>query len=293
MPARPLLSSSMTDTKTKLGNITFVAFDTETTGTGPGTRLIEIAGSKFRGDEFIDRFEMLIDPGMPIPKETIRIHRITDEMVRGQPDASVALQQFFEFVEGCVLVAHNASFDAAMVGLELTRRRSPAPKNPILDSLRAARRMFPAGAHSLDALIDLLGLPRQDERHRAFGDAELVRHLVRKMVESLGGDDHTFGELTEQTGTPLLLETFVLEPPKLPFPMKLLEAACREGTKVNLHLDSGGARAQQRIVSPEVYYEWSGVGILEAYCAEEGCSKHFRLDRLLKAEPGASSGFLF
>jgi len=283
----------MNDANTPLGEVTFVAFDTETTGTGPGTRLIEIAGSRFRGDQFLDRFDMLIDPGLPIPPESTRIHRITDELVRGRPDARAVLAQFFEFVEDGVLVAHNASFDASMVGLELTRQRRPPPENPILDSLRASRRMFPAGAHSLDALIDLLGLPRQEERHRAFGDAELVRHLVRKLIDAVEGDDQPLSRLVEQAGPPLTFGEFVLAPPALPGPLKLLEQACRQRTKVSLHLDGGGGRAKQQIVTPEVYYEWSGVGILEAYCAEEACSKHFRIDRLLKAEPGASSGFLF
>ena len=283
----------MKASSTPLGQITFVAFDTETTGTGPGTRLIEIAGSRFRGAEFLDRFDMLIDPGLPIPPESTRIHSITDDMVRGQPDARAVLTKFFEFVKDSILIAHNASFDASMVGLELTRQHRPAPKTPILDSLRASRRTFPAGAHSLDALIDLLGLPRQDERHRAFGDAELVRHLVRKLIDALDGDDQPLTRLIEQTGPPLTFGQYVLAPPPLPYPLKLLEQACRERTKVNLHVDSGGGRPKQRIVTPEVYYEWSGVGILEAYCAEEGCSTHLRLDKLLKAEPGASSGFLF
>src|SRR5262245_8341783 len=137
-----------------LGETTFVGFDTETTGIGPGCRLVEIAGAKFRGDEFLGRFECLIDPEVPMTEDSIAINQITDEMVKGHPRAGDALKRFFDFAEDAVLVAHNAGFDAAVIGLELTRNRLPAPENAVLDSLTMARRCYPGNAHSLDALID-------------------------------------------------------------------------------------------------------------------------------------------
>lgn len=283
----------MLDPKTPLGQVPFVAFDTETTGTGAGSRLLEIAGARFVDGEFQGRFEALIDPGLPIPPESTEVHQITDAMVAGCPKASAVLADFFSFAEGAVLVAHNAPFDAAMIGLELTRHRLPAPSNPILDSLPAARRMFPAGAHTLDALIDLIGLPRQDSRHRAFGDAELVRHLVGKMIEQLGGPGVPLKLLVEQTGLPEHLENHVLRMPRLPDPLRYLEDACRGKKKANLHLAGTGQRPQQRIVTPEVVYEWNGLSFVEAFCGKEGRSLTFRLDKIVRAEPGASSGFLF
>lgn len=283
----------MLDPKTALGQIHFVAFDTETTGTGAGTRLLEIAGSRFKDGEFIERFDALIDPGLPIPPDSTEVHQITDEMVAGKPRAAEVLTEFFRFAEGAALVAHNAPFDAAMIGLELTRHRIAPPSFPIFDTLSASRRMFPAGAHTLDALIDLIGLPRQDERHRAFGDAELVRHLLGKMIEQLGGDGVPLKKLVEQTGPPEQLETHVLRPPRLPDNLRFLEDACRGKKKANLHIEAGGQRPQQRIVTPEIYYEWNGAAFLEAFCADEGASRTFRLDKVVKAEAGASSGFLF
>ncbi len=283
----------MLDPKMPLGECTFVAFDTETTGTGAGARLLEIAGSRFRGEEFLGRFDALIDPEVPIPEESIRVHQITEEMVRGQSKAKDVLPAFFAFAGDAILVAHNAPFDASIIGLELTRHRLAAPANPILDSLKAARRMYPAGAHSLDTLIDLIGLPRQDARHRAFGDAELVRHLVRKMTASLGGDRSPIEAIVEFTGEPEFLETHVLEPPLLPEAIRLLEKACREKTKVNLHFDSGPTRAQKKIVKPSIYYDWNGTTFLEAICDDEGFSKTFRVEKIVKVEPGVSSGFLF
>lgn len=283
----------MLDTRTPISQCTFVAFDTETTGTGPGARVVEIAGIRFRGDESLGTFAALIDPGLPMSEEVVAIHQISDDMVKGKPKAGEVLREFFAFAEDAVLVAHNAEFDASIIGLELTRLKRPAPTNPVLDSLKAARRIYPGhGAHSLDALIELIGLPPQHERHRALADAELVRHLVRHMTEAVGGGGTPLDVLLEHSGR-LSLAPYVLPFPALAPPLKYLEKACREGTKANLHINTGGTKPQQRIVHPRHCYEWDGERFLEAYCPEEGIEKTFRVDKIVKAEPGASSGFLF
>src|SRR6185295_16630318 len=97
---------------------------------------------------------------------------------------------FLEFARDSVLVAHNAAFDATVLGMEFGRHRLPDTDLPLLDSLKLARRLYPGGSYSLDSLSEMVGLPVQDvTRHRAMGDADLVRHLVRRMVETVGGDD--------------------------------------------------------------------------------------------------------
>lgn len=276
-----------------LAEVVFVAFDTETTGTGAGTRVIELAGSRFVGDRLDGTFQTLIDPEQPIPAEATAIHNIDDAMVRGQDKAPEAMRKFLDFAQGAVLVAHNASFDASMIGLELGRAKLPAPALPILDSLKAARRSYPGTSHSLDTLIETAGLPRQDARHRALGDAELVRHLVRRLTEILGGDRAPLSKLVECAGGIETFEKYLPQEPTLPFALKLLADAARSQTKVNLHLDTGGTKTQQKIVSPRLLYSWYGTDVLEAYCPDEGVVKTFRLDKISRVEKGASSGFLF
>lgn len=283
----------MFENKTPLGDCAFVAFDTETTGTGAGTRLVEIAGSRFSRGELAGTFATLVDPEQPIPPEVIEVHQITDSMVKGQPKARDALRDFFAFAEGAILVAHNAAFDAGIIGLEIARARTAAPANPLVDSLKAARRIYPGPQHSLDALIDRVGLPPQDARHRALADAELVRHLVARMIEALGGASAPLGKLYEQAGRPQTLADFMPKPARLTPTQQFLEQACREGLKVSLQVDAGGARPQQRIVSPKLCYDWNGTGFLEAFCPDDGYVRCFRLDKIVKAERGASSGSLF
>ncbi len=283
----------MHDPNQALAEVTFVAFDTETTGTGAGTRVIEIAGSRFVGDREVETFAALIDPGQPIPPESTAVHQITDDMVRGQQDACTVLRRFFEFAQDAVLVAHNAPFDAAMIGLELGRARCPAPQLAFLDSLKAARRSYPGNSHSLDTLIETAGLPRQDARHRALGDANLVRFLVRRLTEILGGDRAPLAKLVECSGGSEPLEKYLPQEPTLPFGLKLLAEAVKSQSKVNLHLDTGSAKTQQKIVSPRILYSWYGTDVLEAFCPDDGLLRTFRLDKITHVEKGASSGFLF
>lgn len=278
---------------TPLKDATFVAFDTETTGIGPGCRVVEIAGVKFKGGEELARFQTLIDPETPMSDEVIAVHQITDAMVKGQPKAADALKDFFDFAAEATLVAHNASFDSSMIGLELTRARLPAPRNPILDSLKMARRCYPGSSHSLDALIDMLGLPVPAERHRAFADAEVVRHLVRKLIEAIGGDDLPLSKLAESSTRAETFAEYLLPFPKLAPAIASLEQMCRDGAKANLHVDAGGGKPRQQIVNPKLCYDWKGVNYLEAWVPEERVIRTFRLDKILKVEKGVSSGFLF
>ena len=73
-----------------LGELTFVAFDTETTGLSPiACRLVELCAVKFTlaGPEgaSVETFERLINPGQSISAELSAIHGITDAMVKDAP----------------------------------------------------------------------------------------------------------------------------------------------------------------------------------------------------------------
>src|SRR5438552_1923649 len=98
-----------------LADLTFVAFDTETTGLSPlASRLVELSGVKFAFDgTVVSTFSTLIDPQSDIPPEATRVHGITDDMVVGQPTCAEAVPQFFAWANGpdVVLAAHNAQFD--------------------------------------------------------------------------------------------------------------------------------------------------------------------------------------
>ena len=51
------------DTSLSVADVTFTAFDFETTGLNPATdRIIELGAVKFRGSEIVGEYQALVDP---------------------------------------------------------------------------------------------------------------------------------------------------------------------------------------------------------------------------------------
>jgi DNA polymerase III subunit alpha, Gram-positive type len=71
-------------THTRFTDITYIAFDTETTGLFPIMhRLVEIGAVRFRSDGHeLAIFQTFINPHIPIPPDVQQVHGITNAMVR-------------------------------------------------------------------------------------------------------------------------------------------------------------------------------------------------------------------
>ncbi|MDR0584790.1 MAG: 3'-5' exonuclease [Treponema sp.] len=162
----------------------FTAFDIETTGLEPKRdRIVEFGAVKFDRRGLIARYSVLIDPGIPMPPEAGRVNGITDGMLAGQPPIGEVLPDFLRFIEGTVIVAHNAPFDCGFVNENLARLYRaggvsfPALPNKIADTLLLARRIFAGREHySLQSLASDLGIKTRTA-HRALDDARLCMEL--------------------------------------------------------------------------------------------------------------------
>ncbi|MBT6325321.1 MAG: 3'-5' exonuclease, partial [Bdellovibrionales bacterium] len=88
-----------------------VFFDLETTGLSPlVNKIIEIGAIKIANDS-VSYFSTLINPKVKIPEATIKIHKITDDMVEDSELIEQVLPRFMSFISDHSLVAHNAKFD--------------------------------------------------------------------------------------------------------------------------------------------------------------------------------------
>jgi DNA polymerase III epsilon subunit family exonuclease len=164
-----------------VAEVVFVAFDTETTGFSPEQdRIVEIGVVKFKGGKVLESRSWLVNPGQSIPYWAERVHGIRDEMVADQPAYDQVHPAFLEFIDGAVLLAHNARFDLAFIGAEARRRGLPLPKNPVLDTLPLFRTWFPgAQSYALEGLVQFLAT-EEGTFHRAEGDAMHIVSLVRE-----------------------------------------------------------------------------------------------------------------
>lgn len=201
-----LLSRSHPETVTKasLEELAYVVFDTETTGLLPdqGDEIVQIAAVRIVAGKRVksETFDMLVDPGRPIPPGATAIHGVTDAMVAGAPRILEAVERFHRFAEGAVLVAHNAPFDMEFL---YRRERQIGRKfaNPVLDTVSLSAVVFGQWEeHSLDALTERLGVELPPElRHTALGDAVATAEafLKLKTILTARGLTHFEDVLTE------------------------------------------------------------------------------------------------
>ncbi len=185
-----------------LADLEYVVFDVETTGlSSVYDTIIEIAGVKMKNGEIIDRFDSFANPHKPLPEKIVEITKITDDMLKDAPEVDEVLQKFHEWSSGCVLVAHNATFDIGFLNAGYAKIGIEKIKNPIIDTLELARFLFPELAnHRLNTLCKHLNVELV-QHHRAIYDAEATAYMFWKLVERLKEDEITnVKQLNERNG---------------------------------------------------------------------------------------------
>lgn len=171
-----------------LRRLTYVAFDTETTGLEPtrGDEIIQLGAVRIVNGKIIpgEIIDQLIDPQRSIPEASMAIHGITRLMVANQPTIGQVLPHFHRFAEGAVLVAHNAAFD--MRCLQLKEAQAGVKfTNPVLDTLLLSSIIHPhQQSHSLDEIAARLNLTNIG-RHTALGDAIVTAEVLLKLIPLL------------------------------------------------------------------------------------------------------------
>lgn len=162
-----------------------IFFDTETTGLNKDRdKIIEIAAFE---PETNRTFVSFVNPGFPIPEESINICGITDDMVADAPSFKVVAEQFSEFCgEDAILIAHNGdSFDIPFMEAEYGKVNVPYPKWRSLDTLKWARKYRPdLPRHSLQYLREVYNLPA-NQAHRALDDVKMLYDIFKKMTGDL------------------------------------------------------------------------------------------------------------
>lgn len=171
-----------------LTQLTFTVFDTETTGLQPsaGDEIIQIGATRIVNARLLrnETFEQLVDPRRPLVRESVQIHGITEDLLRGQPTIDKVLPFFHGFCEETVLVGHNVAFD--MRFLQVKEEATGVHfRQPVLDTLLLSAVIHPnQESHQLEAIAERLGV-NVIGRHTALGDAIVTGEVFLKMIPLL------------------------------------------------------------------------------------------------------------
>lgn len=159
-----------------------VVFDLETTGLDPEVdRIIEIGAIKLDGMRPVAEFSSLVSTNVELTDDIIRLTGITPEMLVGQPVIEDVLPKFLEFIEGSILIAHNAEFDLSMIKAACSRVGIDL-EWPCFCTLKMARALLPDLENKkLDTLAAHYGLTFES-RHRSIGDVKVTTGVLSGLL---------------------------------------------------------------------------------------------------------------
>jgi DNA polymerase-3 subunit epsilon len=179
----------------------YVVVDTEFTSLQKDTnRLLSVGAIAMQGTTIHlgDQFYRVVNPRVPIPAETVVVHRLLPADVQHAEPPEAALLAFKKFAEGAVLVGHFVSLDLHILQKELGGEGKELT-NPAIDLATIQRWILLHERYSEDLdrrleNMDLGSLAKEyrvpvRDLHHALGDAYVTAQLWQKMivrVERLG-----------------------------------------------------------------------------------------------------------
>ena len=181
-----------------------LGFDTETTGLNPRKdRIVQYAfvGVDANGERVV--IDSLVDPCMPIPPSSTRVHGITNKDVQGHTPFKGHTEVISGLLGNAVVVGHNLrKFDWKFLEMEYIRcgRSLPKPYR-MIDTLELARTLRIPGRHTLGSLCSRYGIIL-DRAHSADADAAATLVLLWKILEEYPDlAEGAFDEGTQSMGS--------------------------------------------------------------------------------------------
>jgi len=118
----------------------------------------------------------------------VGLHGITPAMVQNEPRWHELLPTVLDFIDGDVVVAHNAAFDIGVMRDACTFDDAAWPSLDFLCTLVMSRRALELPSYRLPFVMDMLGLPF-DNHHHALADARAVAAVLRALAVRTETDD--------------------------------------------------------------------------------------------------------
>ena len=161
----------------------YAIVDIETTGGKFNEEgITEIAIYKYDGHTIVDQFISLVNPEKEIQEFVVKLTGINNNMLRNAPKFHEVAKRIIEITDGCVIIAHNASFDYRILRTEYSRLGYDYVRDSLC-TVQLSKKLIPdQDSYSLGKLCRSLGIPVTD-RHRASGDAMATVKLFKLLLD--------------------------------------------------------------------------------------------------------------
>lgn len=275
-------NNSTPNLQTPLKDLVLVAFDTETSGAYPvGSDVVEFGAVKYANGKMVDKLEFLFRPREPMKEFIIKIHGITNEMVKDSPLISDKINEIHNFFQGSVLIAHHAPFDLGFMAYDFEKANLDFPKTVNLCSSLLSRKLIPeSGNHKLQTLVKFLGIDG-GSAHRAFDDAQSC-YQVAATCFARTGDDVTLEKILSFQKKNLDWDNYkILD--RADTVIESIVEAIQTKKILEIVYDRGSRPGQARNVIPWGIVRNPDGDYLMAYCKIDNTNKRFYLSEIKQA----------
>ncbi len=173
---------------TPLAALPIVVLDFETTGLDvKKDRIIQIGAVTMQGDNILEspRIDRLVNPGVPIPPESTRIHGLSDTDVAEAGNFVDSFDELRELLSQRVVVGHHVAFDLAVLRHETVRHNMEWQEPLSLDVALLTGALEPRLVNlDLDTIAGSLGIDVQ-HRHSALGDSLITAKILTRLIPIL------------------------------------------------------------------------------------------------------------
>ena len=165
-----------------------IILDTETTGleVKDGHRIVEIGCVELENQIPTNKiFHYYLNPERKVSENAFKVHGYTDDFLSKQKKFSEICDDFLNFIEGKILIIHNADFDLNHLNNELALldKRKIDRKN-VIDTLELAKDKYPGSQVSLDALCKRFRIDNSKrEKHSAIIDCKLLSKVYINLID--------------------------------------------------------------------------------------------------------------
>ncbi|HQN92771.1 MAG TPA: 3'-5' exonuclease [Prolixibacteraceae bacterium] len=168
-----------------------IFLDLETTGINIASdRIVEIALLKINPDGNEEEKLMRINPEMPIPEQSSRIHGIYDEDVKNCPTFREVAKTLANFMEGCDLAGFNSNrFDIPLLAEEFLRAGVDIDmkKRKFVDVQAIFHKME---KRTLIAAYKLYCSKELEDAHSAMADTKATYEVLKAQLDCYQGAEY-------------------------------------------------------------------------------------------------------